>query len=61
VSIETERSQSDWIRFYVLLAISVVMATVGLYRNSGAVVIAAMLIAPLMSPILDIASALVMG
>jgi uncharacterized hydrophobic protein (TIGR00271 family) len=61
MSIETERSQTDWIRFYVLLAISVVMATIGLYRNSGAVVIAAMLIAPLMSPILDIASTLVMG
>jgi uncharacterized hydrophobic protein (TIGR00271 family) len=61
VSIEIERSQADWIRFYVLLGISVVMVTVGLYRNSGAVVIAAMLIAPLMSPILDIASALVMG
>lgn len=61
MSIEKERSQTDWIRFYILLAISVVMATVGLYRNSEAVVIAAMLIAPLMSPILDVASALVMG
>ena len=37
------------------------MATLGLYRNSGAVVIAAMLIAPLMSPILDTSSAMVMG
>lgn len=61
VSIEKERSATAWIRFYVLLAISVVMATVGLYRNSVAVVIAAMLIAPLMEPILSIASALVMG
>jgi uncharacterized hydrophobic protein (TIGR00271 family) len=61
MSIENERSQTDWIRFYILLAISVVMATVGLYRNSVAVVIAAMLVAPLMSPILDVASALVMG
>lgn len=61
VSIEKERSQTDWIRFYLLLAISVVMATLGLSRNSVAVVIAAMLIAPLMSPILDIASTIIMG
>jgi uncharacterized hydrophobic protein (TIGR00271 family) len=61
VNVEKERSHTDWIRFYILLSISVVMATVGLYRNSVAVVIAAMLIAPLMSPILDVASALVMG
>ena len=50
-----------WSRFSILLMISVIIATVGLYRNSGAVVIAAMLIAPLMTPILGIAAALVMG
>jgi uncharacterized hydrophobic protein (TIGR00271 family) len=61
VGIENERSQQDWVRFYTLLGVSVIMATVGLYRDSGAVVIAAMLIAPLMSPILDIASTMVMG
>jgi len=44
-----------------MLGIAIVIATVGLYRNSGAVVIAAMLIASLMTPIPGIASAMVMG
>ncbi|MEM1360211.1 MAG: DUF389 domain-containing protein [Pseudomonadota bacterium] len=50
-----------WTRFCVLLAGSVIIATMGLLRNSGAVVIAAMLIAPLMTPILGIAAAMIMG
>ncbi|MCV6585978.1 MAG: DUF389 domain-containing protein [Marinibacterium sp.] len=50
-----------WRRFAMLLGLSVVIATMGLLRDSAAVVIAAMLIAPLMTPILGIASALVMG
>lgn len=48
-------------QFATMLGIAVIIATVGLYRNSAAVVIAAMLIAPLMTPILGIASAMVMG
>ncbi len=58
---EGENARSYWLRFSTMLAIAVAIATVGLYRNSGAVVIAAMLIAPLMTPILGIASSLVMG
>ncbi len=50
-----------WRRFSTFLAISVVIATLGLYRNSGALVIAAMLLAPLMTPILGIAAALIRG
>jgi uncharacterized hydrophobic protein (TIGR00271 family) len=50
-----------WTRFATLLGIAAMIATIGLYRNSGAVVIAAMLIAPLMTPILGIAKALVLG
>lgn len=50
-----------WRRFVALLTLSVVIATMGLLRNSSAVVIAAMLIAPLMTPILGIAAAIVMG
>ncbi|MEX0283612.1 MAG: DUF389 domain-containing protein [Paracoccaceae bacterium] len=50
-----------WRRFAMLLSLAVIIATMGLIRNSGAVVIAAMLIAPLMTPILGIASAMVMG
>ncbi|SLN63667.1 hypothetical protein ROA7450_03338 [Roseovarius albus] len=45
----------------MLLALSITIATMGLLRNSGAVVIAAMLIAPLMTPILGIAAAMVIG
>ena len=58
---EGEEPRSYWVRFSTLLAIAVIVATVGLYRNSAGVVIAAMLIAPLMTPILGIASAMVMG
>lgn len=50
-----------WKRFAMLLSLSVVIATMGLVRNTGAVVIAAMLIAPLMSPILGIAASMVLG
>lgn len=55
-------SKNDyWRRFSALLALSVVIATMGMTRNSGAVIIAAMLIAPLMTPILGIAAAMVTG
>lgn len=50
-----------WRRFALLLALAVIIATMGLIRNSGPVVIAAMLIAPLMTPILGVAAALVTG
>ncbi len=52
---------SYWRKFSMLLALSVIIATMGLIRNSGAVVIAAMLVAPLMTPILGIAAAILMG
>lgn len=56
------RDQSAyWRRFAMLLTLSVVIATMGLIRDSGAVVIAAMLIAPLMTPILGVASAIISG
>lgn len=50
-----------WKRFAMLLGLSIIISTLGLVRNSGAVVIAAMLIAPLMTPILGIAASMVMG
>lgn len=50
-----------WRRFSMLLLLAVVIATMGLVRDSAAVVIAAMLVAPLMTPILGIAAAIVMG
>jgi uncharacterized hydrophobic protein (TIGR00271 family) len=48
-------------RFLWLLSFSVLIAAFGLHANSTAVVIGAMLVAPLMEPILALAVALVMG
>lgn len=48
-------------RFTVLLALSVLIATFGILADSTAVVIGAMLVAPLMTPIMATAAALVSG
>lgn len=48
-------------RFFVLLVLSTVIAALGLVADSVAVVIGAMLLAPLMTPILAVAAALVLG
>jgi uncharacterized hydrophobic protein (TIGR00271 family) len=48
-------------RFYTLLAISVIIATMGLATDSAAVIIGAMLIAPMMTPIMGLGVALVLG
>lgn len=56
-----EHARLNWTRYSVLLVIAAIIATVGLQRNSGATVIAAMLIAPMMTPILGIAAVIVMG
>lgn len=48
-------------RFSVLVFLSSMVAAVGLLQDSTAVVIGAMMIAPLMSPIMGIAASLVMG
>lgn len=50
-----------WFRYGVMLALSVVLAVLGLSLDSTAVVIGAMLIAPLMTPVLGISAALVMA
>jgi uncharacterized hydrophobic protein (TIGR00271 family) len=50
-----------WFRFSVMLGLSVVIAVLGLSQDSDAVVIGAMLVAPLMTPLLGTAAALVMG
>ncbi len=51
---------SRW-RFTVLMFLSSMIAAVGLLQNSVAVVIGAMMIAPLMTPIMGIAACLIMG
>jgi uncharacterized hydrophobic protein (TIGR00271 family) len=48
-------------RFGVLMAISVAIAVLGLVSDSTAVVIGAMLVAPLLTPTLGMAAAVVMG
>ncbi len=47
--------------FYLMLALSVVVAVMGLSAGSAAVVIGAMLLAPLMTPVLATAASLAMG
>lgn len=47
--------------FYILLVCSVVIATMGLLLNSAAVIIGAMVVAPLMTPIVGIGLSIVMG
>ena len=47
-------------RFYSLMTLSILIAVLGLIADSTAVVIGAMLVAPLMAPVLGIAAALVM-
>ncbi len=44
--------------YLVLMVLSTMLATVGLYLNSGSVVIGAMLLAPLMTPIVSLAMGL---
>ena len=48
-------------RFYIMVAVSTIIACFGLITNSVAVVIGAMLVAPLMTPIFGMALALVRG
>ncbi len=47
--------------FVALISLSTLIAALGLIRNSGAVVIGAMLIAPLMTPLVGIGFAMVQG
>lgn len=48
-------------RFWVLLSLATVIATAGLMADSTATVIGAMIVAPLMTPILGIALSVVLG
>ena len=58
---EGDRSRRHLVRFTVLLFLSAVIATQGVIEDSTATVIGAMIIAPLMNPILATTAALVMG
>lgn len=54
------RAHWTW-RFFVMLTLSVLVAVMGLLAGSAAVVIGAMLLAPLMTPVLGLAASLAMG
>lgn len=55
-------SRAHWYwRFSIMLSLSVLVAVMGLLAGSAAVVIGAMLLAPLMTPVLGTAAALSMG
>ena len=47
--------------YYMLIFLSAFIATLGLLQNSGAVIIGAMLVAPLMTPILSLSLGIVLG
>jgi uncharacterized hydrophobic protein (TIGR00271 family) len=51
-----------WVwRFATLMALSVSLATLGLVADSPAVIIGAMVVAPLMGPVLGVSAAVIMG
>ncbi|NPU99860.1 MAG: TIGR00341 family protein [Brevinematales bacterium] len=51
----------DSIEFFILLILSCLIATMGLFANSTAVIIGAMLVAPLMGPVLGFSAGLLWG
>jgi uncharacterized hydrophobic protein (TIGR00271 family) len=56
------QSNSQWnVDFFTLMVLSTVIASIGLIQSSAAVVIGAMLVAPLMTPLLGLGLALVQG
>ena len=58
---EGERRRPYLERFFVLLILATVIATSGIIGDSAASVIGAMIVAPLMTPIMATAAALIMG
>ncbi len=55
------RRRSYLERFFTLLTLATIIATAGVLSDSTATVIGAMIIAPLMTPIMATAAALIMG
>jgi len=58
---EGDRRRPYLVRFVMLLFLSTVIASYGVVNDSAATVIGAMIIAPLMTPIMATAAAMVMG
>jgi uncharacterized hydrophobic protein (TIGR00271 family) len=61
VMAELGRASTPGLDFFLMVVLSCVIATLGLIINSGTVVIGAMLVAPLMSPILGISLSTIIG
>ena len=61
VLVELEQSSSPGFDYFLLVVLSCSIATFGLLTNSAAVIIGAMLVAPLMSPILGLSLASLVG
>ena len=58
---EISEASEPGLRFYILVIVSTMIAGFGLTMNSTAVIIGAMLVAPLMTPIFGMALALIRG
>ncbi len=58
---EGPRTQTRVVRFFALMGFAAVIASMGVITDSTAVVIGAMLVAPLMTPLMGMAISLVMG
>jgi uncharacterized hydrophobic protein (TIGR00271 family) len=58
---DAEESSFSSLDFLVLIIISAILAAFGLILNSNAVIIGAMLVAPLMTPLIAVATGLVVG
>lgn len=52
---------TDTLEYYVLIILSCLIATIGLYQNSPAVIIGAMIVAPLMGPIFGLSAGVLWG
>jgi uncharacterized hydrophobic protein (TIGR00271 family) len=52
---------TDTIEYYVLLVLSCLIATFGLYLNSPAIIIGAMIVAPLMGPVFGFSAGMLWG
>ncbi len=61
VSAQMRRAARPSINFFVLITLAATIASFGLLQNSAAVIIGAMLVAPLMSPIASMAMGIVEG
>lgn len=61
VLLQMRQAAQPTVDFFVLIILSAAIATVGLLQSSGAVIIGAMLVAPLMSPILAMGISIVHG